>query len=130
MPRGDGTGPQGMGPGTGRAAGYCAGYAIPGCTNPGWGRGFFCLGGNFGRGGGAGTGRGFRWQNWYNSTGQPFWAGVGQPAGNWQQGQAPQYGSSPLNKETEIEYLKHEASVLENELKQIKDRIDNITKEK
>jgi hypothetical protein len=30
MPRGDGTGPGGMGPMTGRAAGYCAGYNVPG----------------------------------------------------------------------------------------------------
>ena len=28
MPRGDGAGPVGMGPMTGRAAGYCAGYPI------------------------------------------------------------------------------------------------------
>lgn len=34
MPRGDGTGPTGMGPMTGRAAGYCAGYATPGFANP------------------------------------------------------------------------------------------------
>jgi len=27
MPRGDGTGPMGTGPGTGRGAGYCAGKA-------------------------------------------------------------------------------------------------------
>ncbi|MBN2030229.1 DUF5320 domain-containing protein [bacterium] len=38
MPRGDGTGPAGMGPMTGRAAGYCAGYPMPGYMNPygGW----------------------------------------------------------------------------------------------
>ena len=30
MPLGDGTGPGGMGPMTGRAAGYCAGYPVPG----------------------------------------------------------------------------------------------------
>jgi hypothetical protein len=50
MPRGDGTGPAGMGPMTGRAAGYCAGYDMPGYMNPyggrmgggfGWGRGRF-----------------------------------------------------------------------------------------
>ncbi len=35
MPRGDGTGPAGMGPMTGRAAGYCAGYQTPGYMNPG-----------------------------------------------------------------------------------------------
>lgn len=34
MPRGDGTGPWGFGPGTGRAAGYCAGYPVPGYANP------------------------------------------------------------------------------------------------
>lgn len=38
MPRGDGTGPAGQGPMTGRAAGYCAGYNSPGYANPGWGR--------------------------------------------------------------------------------------------
>jgi hypothetical protein len=39
MSRGDGTGPAGMGPMTGRAAGYCAGYNMPGFMNPygGWG---------------------------------------------------------------------------------------------
>jgi len=34
MPRGDGTGPAGIGPMTGRAAGYCAGYPVPGYMNP------------------------------------------------------------------------------------------------
>ena len=62
MPRGDGTGPAGLGPMTGRAAGYCAGYNVPGYMNPmpgggfgyGWGRGR-------GRGRGRGGGRGFGW---------------------------------------------------------------------
>jgi len=34
MPAGDGTGPFGLGPMTGRAAGYCAGYPVPGYGNP------------------------------------------------------------------------------------------------
>jgi hypothetical protein len=34
MPFGDGTGPAGLGPMTGRAAGFCAGYPIPGYMNP------------------------------------------------------------------------------------------------
>ena len=34
MPWGDGTGPAGLGPMTGRAAGYCAGYPMPGYMNP------------------------------------------------------------------------------------------------
>jgi hypothetical protein len=38
MPAGDGTGPMGMGPFTGRAAGYCAGYSVPGYMNPYGGR--------------------------------------------------------------------------------------------
>jgi len=38
MPRGDGTGPMGFGPMTGRAAGYCAGYPVPGFMNPYGGR--------------------------------------------------------------------------------------------
>ena len=58
MPKGDKTGPQGLGSKTGRAAGYCAGYSVPGYMNPmrrcgrGFGRGF---GGR--RGGGFGIRR-------------------------------------------------------------------------
>jgi hypothetical protein len=41
MPAGDGTGPLGLGSMTGRAAGYCAGYPVPGYMNPVPGRGFW-----------------------------------------------------------------------------------------
>ena len=34
MPRGDQTGPNGMGSQTGRGAGFCAGYDTPGYANP------------------------------------------------------------------------------------------------
>ena len=34
MPRGDRTGPMGLGPMTGRAAGYCAEFPVPGYMNP------------------------------------------------------------------------------------------------
>jgi len=45
MPFGDGTGPAGMGPMTGRAAGFCAGYPVPGYMNPAAGRaGFYGAG--------------------------------------------------------------------------------------
>jgi hypothetical protein len=45
MPRGDGTGPAGMGPMTGRAAGFCAGFAAAGYMNPILGRaGFYSSG--------------------------------------------------------------------------------------
>ncbi len=56
MPGGDRTGPLGLGPRTGRAAGYCSGYPVPGYANNRFGRGF---GGGFGRGRGYGGGRGF-----------------------------------------------------------------------
>lgn len=49
MPRGDGTGPLGQGPMTGRRLGTCAGY-----DRPGFGRWF-----GFGSGRGRGYGRGF-----------------------------------------------------------------------
>jgi len=68
MPRGDRTGPWGLGPMTGRAAGYCAGYPVPGYMNPipgygrGWGRGF---GRGRGRGFGRGFGRGWCWYSPY-----------------------------------------------------------------
>ena len=41
MPAGDRTGPFGLGPMTGRQAGYCAGYPLPGYMNPIPGRGFW-----------------------------------------------------------------------------------------
>ncbi|MEF8833075.1 MAG: DUF5320 domain-containing protein, partial [Candidatus Thermoplasmatota archaeon] len=56
MPRGDGTGPEGLGPATGRGLGYCTGHASPGFTKAG-GRG---LARGRGRGIGRGLGRGFR----------------------------------------------------------------------
>lgn len=40
MSAGDGTGPMGMGPKTGRAVGLCARGAMPGAVNPIPGRGF------------------------------------------------------------------------------------------
>ena len=39
MPRGDGTGPMGYGPMTGRGLGYCSGSEVPGYAT-GWGPGF------------------------------------------------------------------------------------------
>ncbi len=53
MPLGDGTGPAGQGPLTGRGAGRCAGNNAP------YGNGFFGRGFGFARGLGRGLGRGF-----------------------------------------------------------------------
>jgi len=68
MPWGDRTGPMGLGPMTGRAVGYYAGYPMPGYANTGTpGRGDRALGrgrgpGFRGRGRGLrGRGRGFHW---------------------------------------------------------------------
>lgn len=55
MPRGDGTGPVGMGPMTGRAAGFCAGNNVPGYQNLARGQGY-----GMGFGGGRSCGRGRR----------------------------------------------------------------------
>ena len=122
MPRGDGTGPMGMGPRTGRAMGYCGGYASPGWANPGPGRGFF------GRGAWSGGG-GRGWRNWYYATGLPRWARFGGPV----QGVAPAWGygepyvaSSP---EQEIDMLKEQAEWLKAQLESINRRMDELAKE-
>jgi len=66
MPAGDRTGPMGMGPMTGRAAGYCAGYPVPGYLNPVGGRGpGLGFGRGYGRGRGMGRGRTARWGGYY-----------------------------------------------------------------
>lgn len=61
-------GPFGLGPMTGRRAGLCAGYSVPGYANP-------CFGRGFGRGRMSGRGFGFGWaRNPYaygNSYGAP-----------------------------------------------------------
>lgn len=74
MPGGDGTGPMGGGSMSGRGAGFCAGFDVPGYANPVPGRGFWGRG--FGRGGRCGGGRG--WRRWYYATGLPGWLRFGQ----------------------------------------------------
>ncbi|MGC9320600.1 MAG: DUF5320 domain-containing protein [Armatimonadota bacterium] len=133
MPAGDGTGPMGMGPMTGRAAGYCAGYEAPGYANPGprmgmgWGRGW---GGGWGGGGGWGRGRG--WRRGYYATGMPFWArhgyGYAPPAAYGPPtGYAP-YGAAPT-KEDEIAALRTQAEWLRDSLEAITSRIEELEQE-
>ena len=124
MPRGDGTGPAGMGPMTGRAAGFCAGYPVPGYMNPVGGRGYW------GRGGG---GRGYR--NWFYATGLPGWAraGYGWPA--WGGTVSPYaYGGAPfapgLTAQQELDGLKGQAEYLEDSLDGIKKRIEELESQK
>ncbi|MBN1613747.1 MAG: DUF5320 domain-containing protein [Deltaproteobacteria bacterium] len=112
MPGGDGTGPAGWGPMTGRAAGYCAGYPMPGFANQIPGRGF-----GFGRGMGLGFrgGRGRRW-------GIPYFAyGYGMPS-------AVPYGAAPTRQQ-EIDALQEQAKYFEAALSEINKRIGDLEAE-
>lgn len=119
MPGGDGTGPAGMGPMTGRAAGYCAGYPVPGYMNPVFGRGFGGRGGGWGR------------RNWFHATGLTGWQ---RAAAGW-----PAYGAPPMypapyadpsgpagNREQELEALKGQAEYFEDALAGIRKRIGEL----
>jgi len=122
MPGGDGTGPGGLGPMTGRAAGYCTGYAAPGFMNSIAGRGF----GGWGRGGG-GWGR----RNWFYATGLPGWqrAASGWPAfGGPTPGYAPQPApfSPAISHQQELDLLKGQAEYFEDALDGIKKRIEEL----
>lgn len=121
MPRGDRTGPMGLGPMTGRRAGYCAGYPVPGYANPwvppfglGW------------RLGGRGAWGGWRWRHWYYATGLPGWARFGY---------APAWGvppvvpyAGPLSQEQELEFLRAQAEGLKEQLDAISKRIAELEK--
>ena len=112
MPAGDGTGPRGMGPMTGRGMGSCGGNAQIGLANPvpGQGRGM---------GFGWGRGRGRGWRHQAHATGLPFWART--PVDN-----AP----TPMVTEPPIEYqaqtLKAQAEQMEKSLEQLRKRITEL----
>lgn len=120
MPRGNGTGPSGMGPMTGRGAGFCAGYDVPGYTNAAAGGR-----GGFGRAG-AGAGRGFR--NQYYATGLTGWQRGG---GGFAAYQAPPvypvYQPSP---EQELNALKSQAKMMEEDLSRAKEMISELESQK
>ena len=118
MPAGDGTGPAGMGPMTGRAAGYCAGYNTPGYVNQAGGRGF---GFGRGRGGGRGFGRGRGWgQGWA----YPYPAATpyyGAPSGG--------YPYNPdISPQQESSFLQEQAKALQGEIDSINQRIKDLGK--
>jgi len=119
MPRGDRTGPWGAGPMTGRAAGYCAGYSVPGYMNPvgGYGRGF-------GRGWGRGWGRGFG-RGWYvyppPAIVQPAYPQAYPPVA---QKQSPEQEVAAL--ENYQKELVAEKADLEKEMGDIKARIEEL----
>jgi hypothetical protein len=109
MPRGDGTGPMGMGPMTGRGAGFCAGATAPGFTSAGFG---------FGRGRGRGFGRMYNpgWQAGYVPYGYRPPVAPAAPA-------AGPYGVD------EKEALQRQAQFLEEQLNEIKDRLSKLESE-
>lgn len=120
MPRGDRTGPGGMGPMTGRAAGYCAGNTAPGFASAAGGRGY----GGGGYGGGRGRGRARR--NWFHATGLPGWqrAAWGWPAF----GAAPSVPFTPptIVPDQELDALRQQAEMLSSTLDGIRDRIAEL----
>ena len=121
MPRGDRTGPEGLGSRTGRALGYCAGYNSPGFTR-GLARGGAGFG--FGRGRGRGFGRGFwRWR-------RDFWPVGNYPEPYYIPGPYPENIPSEYTKDDEKEYLENMVKGLEEELDAVKRRLQELSKEK
>ena len=130
MPRGNGTGPAGMGPMTGRGAGFCAGYGVPGYMNrmPG--------GGGLGRG----FGRGRGWRNWYRATGMPGWMRAAQGLPAWGQPGFAAYQAAPDQaapdayaapqaappKEQELEMLRAQAEQMQSALENVQQRIQEL----
>lgn len=106
MPGGNGTGPMGAGPMTGRGAGYCANFATPGFATP-------ARGGRFGRGMGMGMARNGR--------------GGGFGFRNRFYAQTPV--QQPVNTGQEKDYLTHEAKALEEELAAVKKRLNELENE-
>lgn len=115
MPRGDRTGPMGVGPMTGHGAGYCGGVGAPGfmypAGHPGLAR----------RGGGRG------WRHWFHATGLPGWARAGSGLPAWG---APVGPPAPIATATvsgvELTSLKAHAAQLEQTLHSLRQRIENL----
>lgn len=125
MPGGDRTGPAGLGPMTGRAAGYCAGYPVPGYMNPtvggrGFGRGRGGWGRGFGRGRGQGWGRG---RGWY---GDPYSAYPPPYAQNNPYSAYPSPYAQNITAQQETDMLKEEAGAMKEEIKAIEERIKEL----
>jgi hypothetical protein len=123
MPRGDMTGPAGMGPMTGRGAGYCGGYGMPGFVNRGVGGGFAPRGGPgwFGHGGGRGH------RNWFWATGLTGWqrAAMGWPGAYGFPAPAMPYQATA---EQELEALRSQVTLMEDGVKAAQERIRELEK--
>lgn len=114
MPFGDRTGPLGIGPRTGRGAGYCSGFDMPGYANPVSRRGW----GGFSRSWGRGRG----WRHWYCATGLSGWARA-------RYGYRPFWGYPYASTaKEEIDILREEAEFLKKELEEVQNRINTLEK--
>ena len=111
MPRGDRTGPIGMGSMTGRAAGFCAGYGVPGYANGIPGRG---MGMRFGHG--RGMGRRFN---------PPFYGYGGYETPS---GYPPTYPKPDPGMESRM--LKDQATALQSELESVNRRLAELETER
>lgn len=116
MPWGDGTGPMGMGPMTGRAGGYCAGFNMPGFANPVPRRGF-----GFGRGRGRGFGRGLGFRRGFGWGCMPYQAFGPQPG--YYPAQNPY---AQISTEQERQMLQNEAQNLRDSLSNIEQRLQEL----
>ena len=116
MPRGNRTGPEGIGPMSGRAMGYCAGYDQPGfAAGPGAGR-------SWERGPGRRR-RGFRGPS-YRGFGPPPPHGYERVPGNPWRGE-PGYGPG-LTPEQRKAMLQEELEALEGRIESLRHEIDSI----
>jgi hypothetical protein len=97
MPRGDGTGPIGYGPRTGRGAGYCIGPFKTGFERKP------CIG--YGRGNG--------YRRWFQDAGYPDFVGYRQ-------------GTAIIDDTVEKEQLQRQSEILEKQLKYVNRRLSAL----
>lgn len=115
MPRGDRTGPEGMGPRTGRAAGYCTGYDMPGYMNNEFPRGYRYR--TYRRG--AFGGRGFR--RWHMRPMHGGWYDYGAfPGAAYPGAYRP---PAPITEDEVQEALKAEETWLEEQLEAVRSQM-------
>jgi len=119
MPRGDGTGPGGLGPMTGRAAGYCAGYSVPGYMNPSGGR--LGLGFGYGRGYGRGFGRGMG-----RGYGRAYWPANSYPVSPPPVAYGGGFYQPTIEPKQEMEMLAEDAKALKGQLEEINKRVSEL----
>jgi hypothetical protein len=122
MARGDARGPAGMGPMTGRAAGYCAGHGVPGFTNrsPGWGG----CGGSGGFGAGRDGGGGHR--NMYWATGLTGWQRGAMPTASYAYG--PPAARYQPTRDEELSMLRSQVKLMQDSLERAQERIQELEK--